>query len=93
MRVEARLCRAWHDNNAADTIKGAALHIGAVAGLTATGNPGMTHLSAGERLEPTDHGRLVTTVTSKLSRIWQMVSGCALGTKIIVASRTRETCK
>ncbi len=55
MRIGPRLCRAWHHNNAADTIKGAALHIGTMAGLAAAADTGVAHLPTRKRHEAPDH--------------------------------------
>ena len=93
VRIRPRLGRTGHDDNAADTVKSAALHVGPMTGLAAAADPRMTHLPAGKRLETASHRCLVTTVTPEPSGIGQMVAGHALGTKVIVTGRTWECCK
>ena len=90
VRIQPRLVRVGHDNNAADTIKGTALHVRSMAGITATGDARMTHLAAGKRYEASNHRSLMATVTPELSDIGQMIARRPFGSKVIVARRTGE---
>ncbi len=90
MRIRPWLSRVGHDNDAADTVKSAALHVSPMTSLAPAADAGMTHLPAGKRLEATDHRRLMATVTTKLPGIGQMIARHTLGTKIIVTGCTGE---
>ena len=61
-----------------------------MAGITTSGNPGMAHLPTGEAHKATDYRRLMATVAPELAGIGQVIGRHPLGTKVVVAIRTRK---